>query len=285
MDKDKKNNFQFEKICQDIKSLKIQGAEQIARAALKALEIRSDSKAVRKLISLRPTEPCLRNSIKYATSFYDIKIGVSETVKIMDIAREKIISCGANMIPKNSTVFTHCHSGTVISILLEAKRQGKKFQVYNTETRPNLQGRITALELLKGGIPVTMFVDSASTAALKGADIFLFGADAITSQGSVINKIGNKMLAEIAEKYDVPSYSCTFSWKFDPKTTLGAIEKLESRKEKEVWPGKPPKLKISNVVFEEVQPHLITGIISELGVFSPDTFVSEFRIKYPALLD
>jgi len=178
----KGNTHQFDKICSEIKSLKIQGAEQVARAALKALEIRSDKKAVRKLIRLRPTEPCLRNAIKYATSFYDSKLGIQETLRIMNRAREKIISNGANMIQKNSIVFTHCHSGTVISILLEAKRRGKRFQVYNTETRPNLQGRITAAELLKNCIPVTMFVDSASTSALKESDIFLFGADAVTSQ-------------------------------------------------------------------------------------------------------
>lgn len=280
-----KKNREFEKICKNIKNLKVQGAEQIARAALNALKLRNDKKAVEKLISLRPTEPCLRNSIKNAMSFPEIYHGISETLRIMNQSREKIVSYGANLIQKNSTIFTHCHSGTVMSILLEAKRQGKKFQVYNTETRPNLQGRITSSELLKAGIPVTMFIDSASTEALKKADIFLFGADAVTSEGSVINKIGNKMLSEIAEKYDVPSYCCTFSWKFDPKTKLGDIEKLESRKEKEVWPGKPKKLKISNIVFEKVPEHLITGIVSELGVLSPDLFLSEFRIRYPYLLD
>jgi ribose 1,5-bisphosphate isomerase len=202
----------------------------------------------------------------------------------MDYSRQKVITYGANLIKSKSIVFTHCHSGTVISIMLEAKKQGKKFQVYNTETRPNLQGRITAQDLLKAGIPVTMFVDSSSTSALKEADLFLFGVDAITSQGSVINKIGNKMMAEIAEKYDIPRYACSFSWKFDPKTILGKIEKLESRDEKEVWPGKPKKLKISNVVFEEIPSNLITGIVSELGILEPGAFVSEFSIKYPFLL-
>lgn len=277
------NNKEFKRICQDIKSLKIQGAEGIAKHALMALKLKHDWVSVRKLISLRPTEPCLRNCIKFATSRGDVNRGVAETLAIMEDAKRKIIKFGANLIQKNDVVFTHCHSSTVVSILLEAKKQGKKFQVYNTETRPNFQGRITANELLKAKIPVTMFIDSSSTSALKKADLFLFGVDAITAQGTVINKIGNKMMAEIAEKYDVPSYACSFSWKFDPKTALGGIEKLEKRNEKEVWPDKPKKLRISNIVFEEIPTHLIKGIITELGILEPGAFVTEFELRYPFL--
>lgn len=274
---------EFEKICRDIETLKIQGAEQIARAALRALLLKNDPKSVKKLMSLRPTEPCLNNCLKYALSFQDIREGVEETLRIMDNARKKIAKIGASRIENDMIIFLHCHSSTVISILKEAKQQGKRFQVYNTETRPNFQGRITAKELLKMKIPVTMFVDSAATLALKKASLFLFGVDAITSTGSVINKIGNKMMAEIAHKYEVPCYACTFSWKFDPKTTLGKIEKLETRKASEVWKNKPKGLKINNVIFEEIPSELITGIISELGILKPETFVSELEKNYPFL--
>ncbi|MEM4640991.1 MAG: hypothetical protein QXW65_00505 [Candidatus Pacearchaeota archaeon] len=274
---------EFEKICRDIKTLKIQGAEQIARAALRALLLKNDPKSVKKLMSLRPTEPCLNNCLKYALSFQDIREGVEETLRIMDNARKKIAKIGASRIENGMIIFLHCHSSTVISILKEAKQQGKRFQVYNTETRPNFQGRITAKELLKMKIPVTMFVDSAATLALKKASLFLFGVDAITSTGSVINKIGNKMMAEMAHKYEVPCYACTFSWKFDPKTTLGKIEKLETRKASEVWKNKPKGLKINNVIFEEIPSELITGIISELGILKPETFVSELEKNYPFL--
>lgn len=273
----------FEKICNDIKNLKIQGAEQIARAALKALLLKHDPNSVKKLMNLRPTEPCLQNCLRYALSFQDVREGVEETLRIMDNARKKIAKFGAAKIENNSIVFLHCHSSTVISILEEAKKQGKRFQVYNTETRPNFQGRITAKELLKMKIPVTMFIDSAASLALKEASIFLFGVDAITSIGSVINKIGNKTMAELAQKYEVPRYACTFSWKFDPKTSVGKIEKLEVRKASEVWKNKPKNLKINNVVFEEIPSELITGIISELGVLKPETFVSELEKNYPFL--
>ncbi|MCL6500716.1 MAG: hypothetical protein K6T16_01630 [Candidatus Pacearchaeota archaeon] len=275
----------FNRICHDIKNLKIQGAENVARAALRALAIKHDASSVRKLIALRPTEPCLKNCLKYALSFTDVQKGIKETLKIMDSARQATINFGSRLIQNNTTVFTHCHSSTVVAIMIEAKKQGKKFQVYNTETRPNFQGRITATELLKAKIPVTMFIDSSATSAIKDSDLFLFGADAITAQGSIINKIGNKMMAEIAEKYDVPRYACTISWKFDPKTALGYIEKLESRDEREIWPNKPKKLRISNVIFEEVGADLITGIVSEIGVLAPSSFVAEFSKKYPYLIE
>lgn len=273
----------FNQICRDIKSLKIQGAEQIAKAALNALLIKNDPASIKRLVNLRPTEPCLRNCLRYALSFQDIREGVEETIKIMSRSREKIIKIGANYIQEDQIVFTHCHSTTVVEILKEAKRQGKNFQVYNTETRPNFQGRITAQELLKAKIPVTMFIDSAATVALKKADLFLFGVDAITSHGSVINKIGNRTMAEIAHKYDVPCYACTFSWKFNPKTVLGDIEKLEIRKEREVWPGKPRELRINNIIFEEIPAELVTGVISELGILEPATFVAELEKNYPFL--
>ncbi len=271
----------FNKICKDIISLRIQGAENVAESALRALLVQHDQKSIKKLFSLRPTEPCLRNCLRYALSFQDVSEGVEETLKLMENARKKIVNIGSKRIQNDTTVFTHCHSSTVISILKEAKKQGKKFQVYNTETRPNFQGRLTAKELLEAGIPVTMFIDSSATAALKDVDLFMFGVDAITSCGSVINKIGNKTMAELAHKYDIPRYACTFSWKFDPKTVLGEIEKLETRNYKEVWANKPTKLKISNVIFEEIPADLITSIISEIGILEPATFISELEKNYP----
>ncbi|MFH1308579.1 MAG: translation initiation factor eIF-2B [Patescibacteria group bacterium] len=278
-----KKEGKFNQICKDIQSLKIQGAENIARQALEALLIKSDKVSVNKLVSLRPTEPALRNTIKYALTFETIEEGIKETLDLMNKARKKIIQIGAKKIQSGTTIFTHCHSSTVVDILIAAKKQGKRFKVFNTETRPTFQGRITARDLARNKIPVTMFIDSSADVALKKADIFLFGSDAITSEGNVINKIGNKMFCELANKYGIPCYTCTFSWKFDPKTLLGNIEKLESRNPKEVW-DKPPKgVKISNIVFEEIEANLISGVISELGILNTETFVSEVKKKYPFL--
>lgn len=88
----------FNKICKDIKSLKIQGAANIAKAGIKALRIKSDSKSIRKLISLRPTEPALRNTIKFIKD--DPKILGKEALKHFKESRKKIVQYGSKLIKK-----------------------------------------------------------------------------------------------------------------------------------------------------------------------------------------
>lgn len=165
----------FDRICQDIKEVKIQGAAAVAKAAVSALLIRHDRESVRKLISLRPTEPCLRNAIKFVLSKKDIEQGAREALEILN-SDDKIAKIGSGLIENGMTIFTHCHSSTVMSILREAKRQGKKFSVNCTETRPLFQGRRTAAELAKAKIPVTLFVDSAARTALKKRTLHFMAA-------------------------------------------------------------------------------------------------------------
>jgi len=270
-----------DKIVRDIKLLKIQGAENVAEAAIKAwMKAKNKETATRKLIKTRPTEPMLRNVLKLLNSGKD-------PVKLLNQLRkdkEKIRKIGSRKIKNGYVVYTHCHSSTVTGILKEAKKQGKKFEVHATETRPFYQGRITARELSRAGIPVTVYVDSAARLALKKADIMMIGSDAITAEGIVINKIGSELMAEVANRYDVPVYVCTHSLKFDPLTFFGFSEKIEKRAIKEVWPNPPKGVKISNYVFEKVRPGIITGIISELGVLRPETFVNEVKKKYKELI-
>jgi len=267
----------FNKICRDIKSLKIQGAESVARAALRALKLKQDAKSIRKLISLRPTEPMLRNAIEFAKiNNFQVKPILSHFKQSQHI----ISKYASKKIRKNSIVFTHCHSSTVISVMKEAKKT-KSFKVYNTETRPLFQGRKTAKELAKIRIPVTHFVDSAARHYLKEADLVLIGADAITSEGHVINKIGTEMITDLANEHSIPVYVCANSWKFDPKTLRGYPEKIEQRNPKKVWKNPPKNIKIKNPAFEIMHPDDITAIISEIGVLSPESFVNRVLIHYP----
>ncbi len=271
----------FDRICRDIKSVKIQGAENVAKAAVEALTLRSDRKSVEKLISLRATEPCLRNAISFVLKDPDRYAPIA--IKHFSESREKIYEYGAKKIEDDMTVFTHCHSSIVIGIMKKAKKEGRKFKVFCTETRPLFQGRKTAKELASIGVPVTMWVDSGARMALRDSDVFFFGADAITSEGKVVNKIGTEMFAEIAEKYDTDSYCCTNSWKYDPMTVFGKKEPIERRDAKEVWKNAPRGVEIMNLAFERVDPKLITAVISELGDFPPSIFIQEVRKAYPWL--
>ncbi len=293
----------FQTIVEDIKNLKIQGAKAVAKAAVDALRIVADgykdsrkvdqihylNKAKLVLFKTRPTEPCMRNSLNYvlddiesADDVYDeICKRAGEVRDHFKNVEQEIAKIGSKKIKNGMVIFTHCHSSTVIGILREAKQQGKRFKVHNTETRPLFQGRKTAYDLAISGIPVRHYIDSAARLALKKADLMLIGADAITAEGKVINKIGSELFAETAERRGVPVYCCSDSWKFDPLTIFGYEEVIEQRLKKEVWLTPPKGVLIDNHAFENVSADLITGVISEIGIYRPEVFVGEVKRVYP----
>ncbi|MEM4267768.1 MAG: hypothetical protein QXK37_02960 [Candidatus Woesearchaeota archaeon] len=297
----------FESVLSGLKSLKVQGAENVAKTAVDAMyKLLHSSKAhtakellkeLRQaealLLETRPTEPCMRNALSYilkdipqddlVLATRKLIVNIKQVKSHFDYAHERIVDYGARKISNEQVIFTHCHSSTVVAILIRAKREGKKFEVHNTETRPLYQGRITAKELSDAGIKVTHYIDSAARQALKKADLCLFGADAIQSDGFVINKIGTELYAEIAKGYDIPTFFCTDSWKFDPKSLYGIDERIEKRAAGEVWEHPPKNVKILNPAFERVHASLVTGIISELGVYRPSAFVEEVKRAYPWL--
>ncbi|MBN2101771.1 MAG: hypothetical protein JW716_02795 [Candidatus Aenigmarchaeota archaeon] len=287
----------IDSVIKDIKSLKIQGANAVALSSVEALRdaVKPDSNEIekleeyaKKLILSRPTEPFLRNCISYIQHNFkkdgeDIRDSCDYVIAHIKDSDKLIAEIGENKIKDGMSVFTHCHSSTVMSILKLAKDKGKNFIVYNTETRPFFQGRTTAKELADYGIEVSHMVDSAGRIGIKKADMALIGCDAITSEGRVINKIGSELFAEIASRYDVPFYVCSDSWKLDPASVFGFEEEIEQRNPDEVWEKRPKNVTIFNPAFEIINPGLVTGIISEMGVFRPELFVDEVQEKYPFL--
>ncbi len=272
----------FEQICRDIKSLKIQGATNVAKAGIQAFKIKHDKRSIKKLLSLRPTEPALRNAIRFCLK--NPKKNPDLALKHFDDAKRIIAEYGSRKIKEADIVYTHCHSSAVTAILKEAFKT-KKFEVYNTETRPMFQGRITAEELAKEGIHVTHFVDSAARHVLKKATIMLIGADAILSNGKIANKIGSELFAEVAKKYDTPVFVCTDSWKFDAQTAFGFDTQIEQRGAKEIWKNPPKGVEIKNIAFELVDPNVVDGVISELGIYNVDNFIAEVKKAYPWMFE
>lgn len=296
----------LKQIINDIKTLKIQGAVNIAIAGVKALDLVAQKSSTKNkkdflkelynaktlLSNARVTEPELRNSLKYvllklkAKTIPDLKKEIKHrsdyVLKHLKETREYIGHIGSLKIKNNMIIFTHCHSSTVIQILKHAKMNKKRFYVHNTETRPLYQGRKTAKELAEANIPVQHYIDSAGMLALKDADLMLIGADAITANGDVINKIGSRLLAEAAEFYNVRVYVCTDSWAYDPETKYHK-EKIEQREPSEVWEHRPKGVKIINPAFEIIPSELINGIITELGFFKPENFLHKVKRTYPWL--
>lgn len=297
----------FEKRLSDIKSLKVQGATNVAIAGVNALIDFSNtskaknskqylldvSRAAAKISNVRATEPMLRNFLNYIqlgledSGLSDVKrlklLAKQLSKKIFLIkedAKKRIVDIGKKEVPNNSSLYTHCHSSTVTSILIAAKKSGRKFSVLNTETRPLFQGRLTAIELSKANINVTHYVDSAMHLAIKKSDAVFLGADSISALG-VANKIGSGLVCELAKHYEIPVFICAHSFKINPLSILGKEDIIEERKASEVWPKAPKGVSIKNPAFEKIEPDNITAIISELGVHNLASFIEEAKQAYP----
>lgn len=263
----------FNKIVKNIKQIKIQGARNIAKAALHAYSLIPTKNSKKKLLSLRPTEPMMENVLNMAEK------GISKNKILAHFkeAQDKINKHVFKLVKKGDIIFTHCHSTNVVNALIYSKKKGKKFEVYNTETRPLFQGRKTARELRNARIKVTMFVDSALGVALskeqgtkKVTKVFL-GADALLKKG-VINKIGSEVISRIAKEEKIPIYIIADSWKFTKKKVP-----REQRKLNEIWDKAPKNIKIKNPSFEFVKKKYITGIVSEFGLMKYGEFVRKVK--------
>lgn len=291
-----------------IRKLQVQGARNVAIAAVKAIQTQAEqTKAKTKtqfmgelkeaqsiFAASRETEPLMRNAIRYLITqvqsaktekVAELSQIVSSTatkfLKDLEDSKEFIAEIGAKRIRDGSVVFTHCHSSTVTRLLAIAKTSGKNFKVICTETRPAFQGRITAKELVKLGIETTFIVDSATRTFMGEVDLVIVGADAITSEGNVVNKIGSSSIAVLAHEARVPFYVVSELLKFDPATLSGECEKIEQRNPEEVWNEAPEKLLVRNPAFDVTPNRYIHGLICEEGIIAPQSIVEVMRRKYP----
>lgn len=291
-----------------VKRLEIRGARDIAIAAINAVEaLARQTKARNKssflhelleakkvLFASRETEPLMRNAVRRIISQVEkspektveslvkiVSAAAKQFLKDLEDSKEKIAEIGAKRIPDDSVVLTHCHSSTVTYLLRKAKGKGKIFEVVCTETRPFFQGRITARELLNAGIKTTLIVDSAARFFMNDVDLVIVGADAITSEGNVVNKIGTSTIALIAKEARTPFYVASELLKFDPATIYGDYEKIEERNPEEVWKNPPEGLGIRNPVFDVTRRDFIHGIICEEGIISPHSIIEVVHRRYP----
>ena len=292
-----------------IRALQVQGARNVAIAAIQALQTLAEQTKTKSkknfvaelkeaqtiLFASRETEPLMRNAIRYLitqvqneeTEKVDalkqtVITNANKFLKDLDASRERTAEIGAKRIKDGSTVFTHCHSSTVTRLLAKAKAQGRDFKVICTETRPAFQGRITAKELVDLGIETTFIVDSAARTFMRDVDIVVVGADAITSEGNVVNKIGTSGIAVLAHEARVPLYVVSELLKFDPQTLGGECEKIEQRNPAEVWSEPPAKLIVHNPAFDVTTNRYISGIICEEGIIAPQAIVEVMRNGHPS---
>ncbi|HEY7128245.1 MAG TPA: S-methyl-5-thioribose-1-phosphate isomerase [Nitrospira sp.] len=200
---------------------------------------------------------------------------------------------GAELIQRGQTILTHCNAGalatagygTALGVIRAAWEQGKQIQVIADETRPVLQGaRLTAWELMQDNIPVTLITDNMAGSLMRQGKINLciVGADRIAANGDVANKIGTYSVAVLAKAHGIPFYVAAPYSTIDLQTKSGADIPIEQRNAQEVTtihgsrPVAPTGVSVYNPAFDVTPAALITGIITERGVFTPQELAHRF---------
>ena len=197
----------------------------------------------------------------------------------------RIGELGATLIPPGATVCTVCNAGalatggigTALAPVYTLHETGRSPHVLVPETRPLLQGsRLTAWELTYAGVPCTLIADGMIASRLRQGDVacVIVGADRIAANGDVANKIGTYGLALAARAHGIPFYVAAPSSTIDRATSDGLRIPIEERDAGEVtgWRGTrtaPEGIKVWNPAFDMTPAELITGIITDKGIFKP----------------
>jgi methylthioribose-1-phosphate isomerase len=298
-----------EQVANAIRTMVVRGAPAIGVAAAMGLALaaqRSNARRLPDLIRemessaalLRSTRPTAVNlfwgidrvleKARGAGSAKGAKEDVATEVKAMEEedvqVNRKLGRYGADLIRDGDTVLTQCNAGalatvgygTALGVIRAAVEQGKLVKVLVPETRPALQGaRLTAFELARDMIPCTLISDTAvgHMISLGRVDRVIVGADRITKDGYVFNKIGTYQEAVLAKRHGIPFHPAAPRSSFDLSRTHDQVT-IEERGAEEVVQvrGKriaPKGVPVANPAFDMTPPELVTSIITERGLVAP----------------
>ncbi len=301
--------YEVDELCAAIKKLAVRGAPAIGVAAAMGIalgmlkvpisDLGSIADCFRALSSqiaaTRPTAINLFWALDRMKSVFDANIGkdlnqiqtilIQEAVSIESEDRhlcERIGLAGRDLFQDGDVILTHCNAGglatagygTALGVIRAAFEAGRTIRVFADETRPLNQGsRITAWELMKLGIPVTLITDNTAGALMQAGEITkaIVGADRIAANGDTANKIGTYSVAVLAHRHDIPFYVAAPLSTIDMKLTSGKSIPIEERDPMEVThifgvSVAPPGVPARNIAFDVTPNELIAGIITEMGV-------------------
>lgn len=278
-----------------IRSMEIRGAGRIASAAAASLrdlsrEAEAQSledfnhqmeNAAQILLETRPTAVSLSNAIrmvmKYraddlASAREAVILNASRFIESSERALERIGQIGSRRIKDGDVIMTHCNSLAAISVISAAHKSGKKIRVIATESRPRFQGITTIGMLDRLGIETELIVDSAARSFMNEVDIVVVGADVITANGSLVNKIGTAQIALAAHEARTSFMVAAETYKFSPRTILGELVTIEERDAKEVLPdhSRFSHVKVRNPAFDVTPHQYIDLICTEAGAIPPE---------------
>ena len=280
-----------------IHAMAVRGAPAIGIAAAYGLVLDAqqggDYAAAEKVLAdSRPTAVNLRWALARMASVQprtaEALLAEAKRIHAEDLAQNlKMGAYGAALLPEGATVLTHCNTGalatgghgTALGVIRSAHAEGRLAQVYNTETRPWLQGaRLTAWELMQEGIPSQLIADGAAAHLMKvrKVDWVIVGADRIAANGDTANKIGTYALALAAKAHGAKFMVVAPSGTFDLDCPNGEAIPIESRTATELTEFKgqqvaPQGMEAFNPVFDVTPAALIDAIVCERGVIAaPD---------------
>jgi len=296
----------WEDVADAIRRLVVRGAPAIGVAAAMGVAVTAtNSKATsveglrleleRAASGLRATRPTAVNLFwgidramavaARAKGVDEIKAALVKEVVLM--ADEDVAACrslgkfGADLIEDGDTVITQCNAGalatvgygTALGVIRAASEQGKCVKVIVPETRPALQGsRLTAYELSKDGFSCTIISDTAVGSMMQSGrvDLAIVGADRVTKDGFVFNKIGTYQIAVLARRHEIPFYPAAPTSSFDLRRTHDQVT-IEERPSDEVAKIRgrriaPKGVPVANPAFDMTPPELVTAIVSDQGI-------------------
>lgn len=300
-----------DEVCDAIRSLAVRGAPAIGICGAMGLPVVLSAHAgeprdaflslarevASRIASTRPTAVNLSWAVKRVMARAETTPGEStallsamrdEADAILEEDRRmcrRIGEAGAPLLAEGARVLTHCNAGalatggigTALAPIYVAASAGRRVCVLATETRPLLQGsRLTAWELTRAGIPVTVITDGAAAARMRagGVDLCIVGADRVVANGDVANKVGTYALAVLARYHGIPFYVAMPSSTIDTTLATGDDITIEERDPREVSISDGRRVTaemavVGNAAFDVTPAELITGFITDRGLVSP----------------
>ena len=273
-------------VAEAISGMRVRGAPAIGIAAAYGMALAAIAgddldAAAATLTAARPT------AVNLAWAVNRVCAAADPVAEALAIHREDAAMCraigahGVGLLRSGMGVLTHCNAGalavsalgTATAPMYLAHEAGMRFRVFVDETRPVLQGaRLTAWELSEAGLDVTLICDGMAAHLMSEGEVHVVvtGADRVTANGDVVNKIGTRGLAIASRYHGVPFYVACPASTFDPRTATGADVEIEERDPGEVTDSIPtvPGIRARNPAFDVTPAELVAGWITDRGLFS-----------------
>ena len=286
----------WEQVAEAIVSMTVRGAPAIGVAAAWGVVLASRrgadlAEAMGALRAARPTAVNLGWALDRMAAVlkrnpvdqFDALVQEAMAIEVEDRQRtQSLVDHGVALLPPDCRALHHCHTGaiatagvgTALGVISAAHARGRLRHAWLDETRPRLQGAaLSAWELAHLGVPCTVIVDGASGLLMRRGevDVVLVGCDRVAANGDVANKIGTYNLALAARAHGIPFYVCAPGSSIDRSTPDGDAITIEERPEEEITAIRGVAVaaagaKAWNPAFDITPAHLISGIITELGV-------------------